>query len=165
VIDLRRARVITTITVAAGAFSAAASPDKRFVYVTNSTDSTLLIIATDSNKVVDTINLNTGLFATTDPRGVVVSCDSQFVYVASFGSRKVQVLDARSRTIVTQIPAIGGAVNLDITTDGNLAYITMSFQVAIAVAYLNTNLQVDSISLSSDTFTFGMDISCREPLA
>lgn len=82
--------VLATISVGANAKSLAVSPDGTRVYVGNngSTDNSISVIDTSTNTVVATIappNAPTTSGAQLDaPRGIVVSADSQTVYVSYY---------------------------------------------------------------------------------
>ncbi|MGI6146551.1 MAG: YncE family protein [Firmicutes bacterium] len=165
VIDLNRAQEVTRIPVGTRPQAIAASPDKRFVYVTNFNDATLSVINTLTNTVVDTVGLNVGAFAAEGPTGVAVTPDGRFVYVANIQSDNLSVVDARRLAVVTTVPMSAPPADLRITADGNLAYVTMGVGAIgfIGVVDLNTNLQVKAISICSNRT--GIDIAPRMPLA
>ena len=108
VVDIRSARLITNIPVGDAPFSVDISPDRGFAYVSNFRSATLSIIRTIDNRVVDTVNLNTGIFTAAGSSGVKVTRNGRFIHVANFNSNNISVVDALQRSVVTTIPLPGG---------------------------------------------------------
>ena len=163
VVDLRLIREIARIQVGEAPTTPAVGPDKRFVYVSNSDDNTLSVISTLTNTVVETVDLNAGGFAADFPWGVAVSPDSRFVYVANRGSSNVSVVDARRLAVVAQVPLSAGGFDIDVTPDGDFAYVCLSVVGSMAVVDLSTNLQVKTINVC-DAPPY-IAIARRKPLA
>lgn len=163
VVDLNRLQEITTITVEGAPHTPAASPDGRFVYVSDNQNGTLLVISTQSNTLVATVDLNEGPFTSTAPWGVVVSPDSRFVYVANSGSSNVSVVDARRLVVTAEVPLSSGGFAIGITPDGRQAYVRMSSAAKLAIVDLSTNLRVKEIDMCSGLS--GLGIARNKPLA
>jgi YVTN family beta-propeller protein len=160
VVDIRSARLITNIPVGNAPFAVDISPDGRFAYVSNFVSATLSIIRTLDNRVVNTVNLNTGIFTAAGSSGVKVTRNGRFVYVANFNSNNISVVDAQQRSVVTVVPLTSSPSNIGIW--GSLAYVTLPSTNQIAVVDLNANLQVKTINGGD---TEGIDIATLLPLA
>lgn len=162
-VDVARTDEIARIPVGTGPYAVAASPDKRFVYVSNFVDNTLSVIRTLSNTVIATIDLNAGPFTSSGPEGVAVSHDSRFVYVANYLSANISVVDAHQLTVVAEIPLTSWPTAIGITPDGNAAYVTLWDKGVVAIVDLNTNLQVGTVAVG--VAPEGIDMACHKPLA
>ncbi|HWP96008.1 MAG TPA: YncE family protein [Syntrophomonadaceae bacterium] len=141
------------------------SPDQRYVYVANTADATLSVISTFSNTVVDTIDLNRPPFSAAAPAGVKVSPDGKTIYVANRASNNLSVVDAQRRQVVAEIPlqTESHPLLLDVTPDGQLAFVTLIQAGAVAVVDLNVNLPIKFISTGGSPA--GIDIAGIIPLA
>lgn len=166
VIDIKRGVKVTDIPVGHGPTGIDISPDRRFVYTANSIDATLSVIRTADNKVVNTIQLNNFPYESSSPAGVKVSPDGRYIYVANRDTDNISVVDSCLCQVVTDVPLPGGChpLIIDITPDGNLAYVTLMLSGQVGVIDLNTNLLVKLIDLENSS-PVGIDIAKHKPLA
>ena len=91
--------MIAPVNVGALPYGVSVSPDGSKVYVTNTGDQDVSIIATSTNTVIATVAVVTA------PRGVSVSPDGSKLYVANFGSSDVSVIDTSTNTVSATISA------------------------------------------------------------
>lgn len=74
VIDVSQSEVINSISVGSGGGYIAVTPDRAYIYVTNSTSNSVSVIQASNNKVVATIN------GFSSPQGLVVTSPSKGTY-------------------------------------------------------------------------------------
>jgi YVTN family beta-propeller protein len=109
-------------------------PD-RLIYVTNQLDNTLSVIDASTYSVVATVSLPAG----SSPRGVALTLNGQFLYVADGGSNNVSVLDTRTNRIVASVPVGSQPVNVAVTPDGASAYVANTGSSDVSVIDTQTN--------------------------
>jgi YVTN family beta-propeller protein len=88
------------------------SASKVRIYITNSADSTVDVVDSASNRVVQTIQ---GIEL---PHGVVFSPDGSRVYISNESESVVDVVDSDGGRILEKVPLSGRPNNLSITKDG-----------------------------------------------
>ncbi len=76
------------------------------------------INAAPVNTVIGTVNVGS------EPFGVVVSPNNQFVYAANYGGASVSVIDAATNTVQTTISVDRNPAELAISSDGSKLYVT-----------------------------------------
>jgi len=142
------------------------SSDQRFIYVSNMGDNSLSVICTRINQVVHTIHLNTVSFPADRPNGVKVSPDGRFIYVANETSHNLSVVDAKHMQVVTvvELPDGSAPVQLDISNDGRLAFVTLRDCESknVAVVDLKVNLPIKYINVGFGPV--GIAAARRNPL-
>jgi YVTN family beta-propeller protein len=109
--------VIATIPVSGGPTAPAVSPSGDRLYVGNSASSTVSVIATTSNTVVDTIGPGAGLQS---PQQLVVHPDGTRLYCNGFGG--MSVIDINTKSVVAVVPFAWGG-QLAIHPDGSTVYL------------------------------------------
>jgi len=147
VIDTSTNTVIDAITVnSPGDFikKIAITPDGRFAYVTNLSN-TVSVIDICTNTVVD--NITVGNF----PVGIAITPDGRFAYVAISDlqtslSGTVTVIDTSTNTVVYKILVGRDPIGLAITPDGNFAYVTTAFDT-VYVIDITTNTVTDTVAV------------------
>ena len=143
------------------------SSDQRFVYVSNMGDNSLSVISTRSNQVVYTVHLNTDSFSAARPNGVKVSPNGKFVYAANEISHNLSVVDTKQMQVVTAVALPDGSapVQLDITGDGRLAFVTLkNFESKnVAIVDLKINLPIKYINVGFGPV--GIAAARQNPLA
>jgi YVTN family beta-propeller protein len=77
---------VKTISVGNNPWSVAVLPSGEYVYVTNSHNTTVSVIRTADNTVVDVIQVGA------DPAGLAILPDGNSVYVANSNSNSVSVV-------------------------------------------------------------------------
>lgn len=108
------------------------SPDGKFVLVSNWCSYDLSIISTEEERVVRTVPI--GRY----PRGIAISSDSRFGYVAEMGGSKIHRVDLTDFS-VKRIPIGTNPRALQLSNDGSLLYAT-----------LNVSGQVVALDLESE---------------
>ena len=98
-------------------FSAASGFAEPFAYITNYTGSSVSVIDTATNTVVDTISPVGG------PWGVAVSPDGTRVYTANYDVGTVSVIDTATNTIIATITVGNSPYCLAVTPDGERVYV------------------------------------------
>ncbi len=118
----------------------AVTPDGKFVYVANTIDGTVSVLAVDVTaqpvaQVVATLDVGT------EPYGVAITPNGQKVYVTNSRSNSISVIDVATNTVVKEITNIGPSVgaeprgmaitnnNNDVDTDETL-YVTHFYSFA-----------------------------------
>lgn len=118
----------------------AVTPDGKFVYVANTIDGTVSVLAVDVTaqpvaQVVATLEVGT------EPYGVAITPNGQKVYVTNSRSNSISVIDVATNTVVKEITNIGPSVgaeprgmaitnnNNDVDTDETL-YVTHFYSFA-----------------------------------
>ncbi len=158
---------ILDIPVGSYPYGITISPDRRFVYVSNMGDESLSVISTRINQVVHTINLNTDSFTAARPNGVKVSPDGRWIYVVNETTHNISVVDAIHKQVVTEVSLPNGSapLELDITADGRLAFVTLSDYETkkVAVVDLKVNLPLKYIDVGR--IPIGIAVARRNTLA
>jgi YVTN family beta-propeller protein/VCBS repeat-containing protein len=114
VVDTATYTVVTTIPVTDFPDDIVVSPDGSRVYVG---DDEVTVIDTATNTVVATIDVP-------DSRGVAVSPDGTYLFVANINFNSVSVVDTATNTVVANIPVGGnGPWRVAVSPDGTRAYV------------------------------------------
>ena len=108
------------------------SPDGKFVLVSNWCSYDLSIISTEEERLVKTVPI--GRY----PRGIAISSDSRFGYVAEMGGSTIHLVDLTDFS-VKRIPIGTNPRALQLSADGSLLYAT-----------LNVSGQVVALDLESE---------------
>jgi YVTN family beta-propeller protein len=128
------------------------SEDGRFVLVSNWCSYDLSIISTEEDRVVKTLPI--GRY----PRGIAISSDSRFGYVAEMGGSTIHRIDLTDFT-VRRIPIGSNPRALQLSSDGSLLYATLNLSgqvVALDLAKerviqrVKTGSAARSLALSGD---------------
>lgn len=109
--------VIATIPVSGGPTAPAPSPSGDRIYVGNSASSTVSVVATVTNTVVDTIGPGAGLQS---PQQLIVHPDGKRLYCNGFGG--MSVIDIDTKSVVAVVPfSWGGQIAMH--PDGSTVYV------------------------------------------
>src|ERR1700722_1947081 len=146
VIDLSTNTVSATIDLGTvGAFAVAATPDSRFVYVTDSFQGLVEVIDTSINMSVGVITVGN------DPMGIAITPNGQFAYVTNFNDDSISVIDLSTNMVSDTIgpPLTEGAdvYGIAVSPDGSIVYAVEPHFVNVIDT--STNMIVNSISLPS----------------
>jgi YVTN family beta-propeller protein len=121
----------------------AATPDGRYVLVSNWISYTVSVIDTATNEVVKTIKV--GRF----PRGIAITPDSRTAYVAVMGSTSIAVIDLATFKL-DWIPSVGAAPrHLVLSPEADYLYVTLNGSAKVAKIRLSTGKVVDRVSTGS----------------
>jgi YVTN family beta-propeller protein len=121
----------------------AISPDGARAYVTNRANSSVSVIDTVNNRVIQTITVGR------DPWGVVVHPDSSRAYVACFNDNSVWVIDTVNWTTQT-IPVGRSSSGVAVHPDGSRAYVTTYYNT-VSVIDTATNSVIHTITLERNS--------------
>jgi YVTN family beta-propeller protein len=163
---------VTDIQVGGQPFAAELSVDKQSVYVTvNHRDlndsGTLAVIDTANNTVVNTIDLNIGLFSSRMPEGLKATPDGSYIYVANFGSNNISIVDIDKQQVVND-PSLGitevGA-HIDFTPDATQAYVTSPATDEVVIVNLTVNLPVKILDAPGSPQRIFISQDPNEPIA
>ena len=111
-------RVLASIEVGPRPRSIAFLPDGSKAYVTNENGASVTVIDTVKLVATTTIMLGDGM----RPMGAVASPDGAFVYVSTGRSRMVQIIDARTETVVGRVEVGTRPWGIAISPDGKTVY-------------------------------------------
>lgn len=105
-------------------FSAAASFAQPFAYITNTNEDVIRVLDTNTNNVVDTINVGAS------PDSLAVTKDGTKVYFTHrlgdpFDDDAVSVIDTSNNTVIDTIEVGLGPFGLAVTPDGSTVYTTL----------------------------------------
>ena len=121
-------------------------------YVTNMCDNTVVVIDTDTNRVVATVPVDFR------PRGVLITPDGARIYVTNSESNLVTVIDTETNTVVATIPVDGFPIKLAITPDGARVYVANFAIGTVSVIDTATNTVVNTIDVGGP-FVFDVAIT------
>jgi YVTN family beta-propeller protein len=145
VIDLASNTVLTTIAVGDGPTAIVANPDGTRVYVLNGSGVTSVsAIDTATNAVVATTPLAVG-----QARGMAITPDGARLYVSTYASNGVKVIETELMTITGTIPVGNLATGVEITPDGSRAYVAAYSSNAVSVIDTTTNTVVTTIPVGA----------------
>lgn len=115
------------------------TPDNKYILVTNWCGYTMTVISVEQQKVVRTIKI--GRY----PRGIVVSKDSQFAYVAEMGGYNIHRVNL---TDFTQklIPVGSNPRAVVLSPDQNKMYVTLNAAGKVVAWDLTLNKPITSVS-------------------
>jgi len=114
------------------------------LYVANSGDGTVSVINTAQNEIMKTINIGVS------PSTIAVSDERRSVYVASYASKQIVVIDAETDVIKNTIVLPGSPLHL-VAGSNNMAYVnidpdlTMGSDAYVGGIKLDQNFFVDSL--------------------
>jgi YVTN family beta-propeller protein len=131
--------VITTLAVGNGPGGIAAAGMK--VYVTNYKDSTVSVIDTTSDNIVDTVTVGS------NPQGVAITPDGKKAYVP-FGQNSVSIIDTATDKVLVNVTVGHNPYGIAVSPDGTKVYVTNSGDNTISVIDTGTNY-VDTEAVGS----------------
>lgn len=101
------------------------TPDNKYVLISNWCSYTVTVISTQTQKVVKTIKI--GRY----PRGIAVSSDSKFAYVAEMGGNRIHVINLEDFS-TTYIPIGSNPRAVVLSPDNTKLYVTMNLSGKVA---------------------------------
>ncbi len=140
VIDIENNTIITTVSVGAGPYGAAVSPDGTKVYVTNFDDNTTSIIDIATNTV--TATLNVGEY----PNAVAVTPDGTRAYITD---DNVSVIDTTINAVITTVPVGASPAGVAVNSEGTEIYVTNYGSDTVSVIDNGTNTVTATISVGN----------------
>ena len=110
-----------------------ATPDNKYVLVSNWCSYDLKVISVETQKTVKTIKI--GRY----PRGIAVSSDGKTAYVAEMGGNRIHVVNLDDFS-VTYIPIGSNPRAIVLSPDNSMMYVTMNLSGKVASWNLSTNM-------------------------
>lgn len=108
------------------------TPDNKYVLVSNWCSYTVTVISVETQKVIKSLPI--GRY----PRGIAVSSNSEFAYVAEMGGSRIHVINLKDFS-VTYIPIGSNPRAVVLSPDNSMLYVTMNLSGRVASWNLLTN--------------------------
>jgi YVTN family beta-propeller protein len=115
------------------------TPDNKYILVSNWCSYTLTIISVEDQKVIKTIKI--GRY----PRGIDVSTDSAFAYIAEMGGNRIHRVNLTDFS-VTYIPIGSNPRAIALSPDGTKLYATLNLSGKVIAWNLEKNKAIKSVS-------------------
>lgn len=106
-----------------GYFGIAISPDGKTAYVSFSQDDSLLVVDTDTYKIIDSIDIST-TGDQLDSGSSLLSPDGKKLFVSNFAAGNVMVIDTVNRKLECVLPIYPATIASSLSPDGTQLYIT-----------------------------------------
>jgi YVTN family beta-propeller protein len=116
----------------------AVTPDNKYILVSNWCSYTVTVIAVESGKTVKTIKI--GRY----PRGIAISDNSQYAYIAEMGGSHIHRIDLTDFSKAL-IPIGSNPRAVVISPDGSKLYVTMNISGKVQAWDLATNKTIKSV--------------------
>lgn len=135
-------RWITVLALALAGFVLSVDPARAFLaYVSNEKSNTVSVIDTDKMETIATIKTGQR------PRGIEVSRDGKFVYVALGDDDIIQVIDTKSLTVVGELPSGPDPEQFAIDPAGKTLYVANENDAMVTVIDLEKRASVGEVSV------------------
>lgn len=120
-----------------------ATPDGRYIFVTNFSGASVSVVDTQTWSVVKTITTPVA------PHGIVISPDGHYVYAACYLGAAIAVIDVARQALVGTIslPTFARPYGLNISRDGRYLYTSDNFSGRLYVLDTQTRKAVTSIQV------------------
>jgi YVTN family beta-propeller protein len=128
------------------------SPDDTRLYVLSNGGAVEVFDRVNRTRV-ETVPLNV-----VQTRGLAVTPDGARLYVSTYGSQSVKVVDLASSSVIATVPLPGNALPLtvEVTPDGRLVYVAAPFTNSVAVIDTQTNTLVTSVALGAAAYSLAI---------
>ena len=150
VIDVASNSVIATVPVGEGPAGVAATPDGRFVYVTNNRgpEFSVSVIDVASHSVIATVPVGPM------PTGVATAPDGRFAYALISSPGAVSAIDTATNTVIATSGMGGGAgsISIALSPDGRFAYIANAFLSTVTVLDVATGSVTATVPVGAAPF-------------
>jgi uncharacterized protein (TIGR03118 family) len=133
--------VICLVCLLGTALFAVPAQARQFAYVTNSSSSSVSVIDTATNTVIDTIGVGGR------PVAVAITPNGARVYVANSNSNSVSVIDTATNTVITTVGLESFPQGVAITPNGSHAYVTNTNSNSVSVIDTATNTVIATIGV------------------
>lgn len=148
VLDTATNTVVTTVPIAGQPGQLAATPNGAFVYVADSLNNHVSVIAVSTNTVVATV-------AVAQPQRIAFTPNGAFAYVTSTGlNRKnvaeLYVIDTARNKVVATIPLDQGIDGVAVTPDGASVWVASAETNSVYVVDTATNTLAATIFIGDD---------------
>jgi YVTN family beta-propeller protein len=115
------------------------TPDNKYILVSNWCSYTVTVISVDTGKTVQ--NIKIGRY----PRGIAITRDSVYAYVAEMGGSGVHRIDLRDFS-KTFIPVGSNPRAIVLSPDEKTLYVTLNISGKVAAWNLETNKMIKTVS-------------------
>lgn len=115
------------------------TPDNKYILVSNWCSYTVTVISVETQKTVKTIKI--GRY----PRGISISSDSNFAYVAEMGGNRIHRIDLAGFT-VDYIPIGSNPRAIELSPDGSKLYATLNISGKVIAWDLVANKAVKTVA-------------------
>lgn len=115
------------------------TPDNKYILVSNWCSYTVSVISVEQEEVIKTIKI--GRY----PRGIGISSDSAFAYVAEMGGNRIHRINLNDFS-VTYIPIGSNPRAVELSPDGTRLYATLNISGKVIAWDLERNKAVKSVS-------------------
>ncbi len=122
-------------------FGIAATPS--ITYITLSGLDQVLFYQTSNRLLLATVDVGD------NPKGVTVTPDGAFIYVANYNSNTVSVVSKLTQSVVATIPVETGPYGIDVTPDGAYVYVSNLIDDSISVIQTSDNTVLTNIPLNN----------------
>ncbi len=145
--------VILHAVMGAAALGLAATAEAHMLYVSNEKDNTVSIIDTETEEVVNTIEVGER------PRGITFSKDYKFLYICASDSDAVQVMDVKTGKLVADLPSGEDPEQFVLHPDNRHLYIAneddsvatvVDTQTHTVVAQVDVGVEPEGMAVSHD---------------
>ena len=136
----------------------AVSPDGTRVYVSAMGTHNVFVISTETNAIIDVIDLGVDGFCGIWPFRLSMTPDGTTIYVANFFSENISVIDTGINHVVTTIETGHPVRDVAFTPDNRYAYIDFGLR-EIAVVDVSTHRVVKKISLKKGDSSYTLAVS------
>jgi YVTN family beta-propeller protein len=118
-LDATTAAVTSKVALAAAPSGLVLAPDGTRVYLANGRDASVAIVTPSSGGV-------TTIPVSPQPLGIALDPRGRFLYVASFGTSRIDVVDTRTAAVAAHVNVASLPRAIAISPDGRFAYVTHS---------------------------------------
>jgi len=115
------------------------TPDNKYILVSNWCSYTVTVISIDSQKIVKSIKI--GRY----PRGIAISSDSKYAYVAEMGGNRIHRIDLSDFSI-SYIPIGSNPRAISLSPDNNKLYATLNISGKVIAWDLATNKAIKTVA-------------------
>ncbi len=143
---------LSSALIGTGPIAVRVSPDNARLYVLGGAG-IVSVIDRASRTRTGTVNLNV-----VQSRGLAVTPDGSRLYVSTYGSHSVKVIDTASMTVVTTVPMAAGSLPLGVeaSPDGKYAFVAGLSGNTVTVISTATNTVAATIPVGAGPFSVGV---------
>jgi len=137
------------------------SADGNWAYVTNESGDSLSIINTSGQNVEAIVKLKCGNFGC-EPKGVAANPKRPEVYVASYSSDQISIIDVNKAADIKQIEVGDAPIDIVVSPDGGKLYVVNKGHDNVSVINLDSRKVVNEISVGKEPAAIAISADGRE---